>query len=188
MPSTRITAFLTFINITISFIVCSQDTTKLNAWPEWRSFGNYMLIRAKEIDKVDFNGKKLIKLEVEIKQNVATLNAEDSNFGAYRVVLSQTVAGPGTPAVDKMENVGLEFSRTQEKIYKWPNPIYCFETQKDEYMAGKWNKELGTVEYTPHTKPGDVYYGPLFLYKSCDDQEFKNQFLNCRGYNFTKVQ
>jgi uncharacterized protein (TIGR02145 family) len=184
------------INYFVSNDTGNWETEKANGlsvrcfktdWPEWRPFGTYMWIRAREIERLDFNGRKIVKIEVELKQNIKTLDAENENFGDFRIVLAQTVSGPGAPAVDKFPNVGLEFNRKKEQIYKWPTPIYCFESQKDEYMSGNWNPDLGTVEYVPHTKPGDVYYGPLFLYKMCDDQSFKGQFMNCRGYEFIKV-
>lgn len=180
----------------IAFLFCTSIAKGQNAnstktgkeWCEWRPFGTYLFVRAKEVDRITFDGRKIVKLEVQLKQNTAKLDAENPNFGDYRIVLSPTVAGPTTPPVADLKKVGLEFSRTTEQVYTWPEPVYCFEEQTDEYMKGKWSPELCTVEYTPHNKPGDVYYGALFLYRSCDDQAFKGQFLNCRGYDFIKVQ
>ena len=81
------------------------------AFTEWQSFGNNLFIRVKVIGKEELKGRSMVLLKVQLKQNVNILDAENSNFGNYRVILSRMIAGPNDDQYN-MPQFGIEFSRS----------------------------------------------------------------------------
>ena len=157
------------------------------AFTEWQSFGNNLFIRVKVIGKEALKGRSMVLLKVQLKQNVNILDAENSNFGNYRVILSRMIAGPSDNPYD-MPQFGIEFSRSTEEIYEIPETVYYPETVDNGEMKGQFNPETGLVDYTPNHQPDKQYSSPMYLYKHCEDQAFKGTYFSCKGVEFARAK
>ena len=181
----RISLFLMLLISTFSLESLSAQTSE--GFTEWQSFGKNLFVRVKQIGKENIKGRSLLLLKVQLKQNTKVLDAENSNFGNYRVILSRMIAGPNDNAYD-MPQFGIEFSRSTEEIYEIPETVYYPEVVDNGEMKGKFNPKTGLVDYTPNHQPDKQYSGPMYLYKHCEDQAFKGSYFSCKAVEFKRAK